>query len=277
MAGFYLLYFVKHFPVILTALLLCSFYYANAQNEDWDTYMAKFGDKPGSVLVDMALMRNAPDSRYPYLVITGPKAHRCDKQGLPEKDEINTLENILDGTSSFLTGVTAKVLTGTFTSNCERLNYYYVKDTPGIRNAVMRMYGRNYDNYSYVLKIRPDREWITYRTFLYPNEDNLNWMENDKIISKMLLAGDSLTKARNINFELWFKTDSARTKFSKFAVGKGYKADKKVESRNKVAPFGIIVTWFGYINTQTMNVMTDELKKEASLLDGFYNSWEAKL
>lgn len=175
MPHIHLLYPVKY---IIAALLCLSAATTYAQHEEkWDTYVAMFGDKYGSVLVDMARISSAPDKSLPYLVVTGPRAHKCDKRGIPDKEEIDMLEAILDATGSFLTGATPKALVGTFTSNCERLNYYYVKDTTAVRNAIARMYNRNYKDYSYKISIRPDAEWSTYRTFLYPTDETKKRIE----------------------------------------------------------------------------------------------------
>ncbi len=276
MNEFHLLYHVKYFTVIQLIIYCSLFQPANAQNENWDTYMAKFGDKPGSVLVDMGLINGAPDKRYPYLVITGPQAHNCNQQGLPDKEEIDVQEEILDATNNFITGVTAKVLTGTFTYNCERLNYYYVKDTMNIRNAIMRLYNRTYKNYSYAINIKSDPEWSTYRTFLYPSEATLNWMENNKIIIKMIQHGDSLNTLRNIDFDLYFKTDSCRKAFAEFARSKRYKTNELPEAKNPNAPFEIIVSTYNYIKMDVINSITEELKKEAKMHHGLYNGWVAK-
>lgn len=276
MAEFNLFYFVKY---LIAVVPLAMFFGSavHAQNENWDTYMAKFGDKPASVLVDMGLMQSAPDKRYPYLVITGPKAQTCNSKGLPAKDEIGRLEEILDGTGSFLTGVTAKVLAGTVTYNCERLNYYYVKDTFNIRNAIVRMYRRNFPDYGYVVKVKYDPEWSMYTTFLYPDEDMQNWMENDKIITKLLESGDSLDKKRAINFQLYFRTDTARSAFSEFIRSRGYKADKFLTTRNTVYPYELIVSKFGAVKMDSVNQMTKVLKEQMKKRDGFYYGWDAKL
>ncbi len=66
-------------------------------------------------------------------------------------------------------------------------------------------------------------EWTTYSTFLYPNEETPKWMENTKIIEKMIQDGDSLTKQRDINFDFYFKSDTDRKTFADFASIKGYK------------------------------------------------------
>lgn len=273
----HLLYRVKYFAFIQVFIGCFLFFNAHAQTEHWDTYMAKFGDKPGSVLVDMGCKELAPDSKYPFLVITGPKAQDCNKQKLPSSEEIGKMEEILDGTTNFITGVTAKVLVGTFTYNCERLNYYYVKDTAGVRYAIMRLYNRNYPNYEYAINMKADREWSVYRTFLYPNDETLSWMENDKIITKMLQGGDSLTKPRDINFELYFKTDTGRLSFAGFAKGKGYKTDTTQISQSANVSYELVVTKHGYVKMDAINEMTQDIKTELKKYNSIYVGWNAPL
>ena len=276
MVYFYLLYYVKYlnaFQIFAYSLL---FLPAHAQVENWDTYIAKFGDKPGSVLVDMGLMSTVPDTRFPYLVVTGPKVHNCNKQGLPDKDEIQSLEEVLDATTNFITGVTAKILAGTLTYNCQRLNYYYVKDTAGVRNAIGRMYNRSFPNYGYVVSIRPDAEWTEYRTFLYPSETTKNWMENNKIITKMRQDGDSLNKPKDITFDLYFRADTSRTAFSVFAAGKGYKTESIMNAKATNAPYELLATRRGFVKMAVIDSMSNELRVEAKKHNGFYGGWEAK-
>lgn len=235
--------------------------------------MAKFGNKPGSVLVDMALLDRAPDKKYPFLVITGPQAHGCDANGIPAKDEIDALEDMLSTTGNFITGVTAKVLAGTFTYNCERLNYYYVKDTAGIRNAVRRLYDRGYPNYSYAINMKYDPAWTTYRTFLYPDEDMLLWMENSKMIAKMIEQGDSLASKRDITFAFYFRSDTAMQAFKDFAAAHGYKTIAAVGVSN--FPFAIKAAKNEYVKIDIILPMIRELKAEAIKHSGIYNGWEA--
>ncbi len=265
---------MKRFVILQTLLCTLFFCSVRGQNEHWDTYVAKFGGRPGSVLIDMGLMETAPDTRYPYLVITGPRAQKCDKNGIPDKEEINQLEEILGATSTFLMGVTPHVLAGTFTYNCERLNYYYVKDTSAIRSAIRRLYNRTYKDYQFAINIKPDPEWKIYRTFLYPDDATLNWMDNEKIISGMAKNGDSLTKPREINFDLYFYSDSARSSFEEFAVTAGYKIKQRTTSNNKPVLYALVVTKTSAIKLEELNKMTAELKAEATKRHGYFSGWE---
>ncbi len=267
-----LLYTVKYFIAIIFMLFAISSF---AQNEQWDTYMAKFGDKPGSVLVDLNLYNTAPDKKYPNLVITGPRAHKCNAKGLPETSEIDALEDILTSTDNFLTGVTAKVLCGTFTYKCERLNYYYVKDTVGIRNALARMYGRSYKDYDYAVNIKSDPDWVTYRTFLYPDEATQNWMENDKIVTKLLQTGDSLTMKRDVIFSFYFRTDTDRVAFANYAAGRGYKTQQPESPKGESKSYPLLVSTYAYVKMDAICALSTDLKKEARLHHGIYNYWTA--
>ncbi len=267
---------MKHFLLIQ---VICSaiVFSAAGQAEQWDTYMAKFGDKPGSVLVDMGKKDAAPDSRYPYLVITGPQAMGCDKHGMPLTDEIDKMEEMLDVTGTFLNGVTPKVLVGTFTYNCERLNYYYVRDTTGVRNALMRMYGHSYPNYKFAINMKYDKAWATYRTFLYPNSETQDWMENSKTLTEMLNGGDSLTKPRDVIFELYFKTDTGRSAFAGYAKTKGYKADTTQTSKSPNMPYELLLTRYGTVKMGVINEWTTEMKSELRKYNSIYVGWQAPL
>jgi hypothetical protein len=272
----YLLYPVKPLFIFASISAVLCFSPAKAQDEQWDTYMVRMGKMPASVLVDMALVGSAPDKKFPYLVITGPKTKNCDTHGLPDHEEISLLETILDASGNFLTGVTPKVLVGTVTKNCERVNYYYVKDTIGIRNALNRLYTHSYPTYAYVIGIKYDPEWMTYRKNLYPDEDTRNWMENDKVIMAMLKQGDSLAGKRNINFDISFHSDTDRAAFIVYAKAKGFNTREAINATATNAPYQVMVYTYNSVKSEVINPMALDLKNEAKRRRGIYNGWEAK-
>ena len=249
----------------------------NAQTENWDSYMATVSGKPASVLVDMGLHEIAPDKRYPFVVITGPLNQTQKANGMPNKMEIKDLEQILDVTTNFITGVTAKVLAGTFTYNNERLNYYYVKDTTGVRNAIKRVYSRNFKSYEYIINIKHDPQWANYLDFLYPSEETFNWMENNKIIMRLLESGDSLKQKRNIIFATCFKTDSARSYFSAFVNKKGYSIQKSPMLKKSEFQHCLLFSQYVSIQADSISVMTAEIKKEVKKYKGVYSGWDASV
>lgn len=251
---------------------------STAQTEQWDTYMARLGGKPASVLVDMGAMANAPDNLLPYLVVTGPRTTRCNKKtGLPDGEEIEKMEQVLDVTTAFLTGVTARRLTGTLTYNCERLNYYYVQDTFAVRNALMRMYTKNYPGYEYTIKIKHEPQWITYRTFLYPDSVAATWMSDNKQITTMLQSGDNLLQPRDVIHTIYFTSDTGRTAFIKQAEKMGYTLDKTYDAGTVALPFELSIKRNAMVKQENIMAMEAELKEAVKPHKGYYKKWEAPL
>ena len=248
-----------------------------AQTENWDSYLSTINDKPASLLVDMGLYTTAPDQRYPFVVISGPQAQNTKKNGIPNKQEITDLEQMLTVTGSFIAGVTVSVLAGTFTYNNQRLNYYYVKDTAGVRNAILRMYNRNFKGYEFVLRMKYDPQWLNYLTFLYPTEATQNQMENNKIITRMLESGDSLVQKRNINFAVCFNSDTAWAAFTLFIRNNQFTLQKTPTIKNAPFPLCLIFSQYNSIKPDSITLMTTAIKKEVKRHSGIYNGWDATL
>ena len=237
--------------------------------------MAQIANKPSSVMVNLALYSNSPNKLLPYLLITGPKCKRTTANGLPQKDEIAQLEEILNATDAFVTGVTPKILTGTLTYNSERVNYYYVRDTAGLHNAIARLYKRSFPDYSYVCKIRKDADWNEYRDFLYPSEDNFTWIENNGIITQLITQGDSLTKPRDISFVLLFKTEADRNALIDFAHKRDYRIDELNYVKKENNPYRLKISKFENVKADLISQMTIEIKKETKKLNGDYQGWNS--
>lgn len=264
----------------LIQLFIALFFFSTAfaqEDENWETYMAQVDKKPASLLVNLALYDRSPNKLLPYLLITGPKSKLCQSNGLPPKDEISQLEEILHSADLFITGVTAKALAGTMTYNCQRVNYYYIKDTVGIEQALSRMYRRSFKDYKYVYKIKHEPDWSTYRNFLYPNEENLTWIENNKIITKLITQGDSLTKPRNISFVLLFKKEEDRKAFIYFANQKEYKIDEVNFIKNADMPYLLKISKFDKIQPGIISQMSTEIKTEIKKYNGMYEGWTSEL
>lgn len=257
--------------VVLTTL--CAGGTAFAQNEIWDSYITRINDRPATIMLDMHLIFTAPDPRYPYLVITGPKTSNVGPSGIPGQNEIAELEKVLEATDNFLMGATSRILAGTVTYNGQRNNYYYVRDTTVVRNAIQRMYKRNFPGYPYSLVVKKDAEWLTYRTFLFPNDTTQNWMDNNRNITTMLQKGDSLDAPRTITFAACFPSDSARTNFSSFVSEKGYTIEKSPVTKVGKDNYCVLFSKVDKIDLNTINTTTLLLREEVKRHNGVYNSW----
>ena len=264
------------FTTIYGLLLLITFNsLAQEPIEDWDTYMANYKKGAGSVLFNRALKEKAPLLIYNYLVITGVKIKECSPDGFPTQQEFQNLYKISDRVNELLEKKKRRILAGTLTYQCERLDYYYVNDTTLLRKYLTEFYKTNYPQYSFILKMEEDKSWSRYLKFLYPNEEVMESMKNQKVILQLTKAGDKLTKERRIDHTLYFKTAEERREFFLKVYEQKFLVEKlELLKDSSSHPFVLIMHRTDKPELANITRLTLYLAKEAAKYNGLYDGWE---
>jgi len=246
------------------------------KNQDnWDSYMAMYEKGPGSIVLDMDLIKTAPIKDLPVIVITGVEFINSTKDGLPQKDEFANLHKISDDITNAISELTTMMPAGSFTYQSQRLDYTYVNDSTGIRDKLTKLYQSKYSNYKFYINIKEDAGWDAYLNFLYPNEDTQEFMKNQKILSQLQANGDNLTKPRKIDYWLYFGSTNDRDGFKKIILDKGYKVESEDTLNDKSAkPFKLHISRIDTINIQSITRTTLDLKHQAKQMNGDYDGWE---
>ena len=112
-------------------------------------------------------------------------------------------------------------MVATFTHQCERLDYIYLSDTNSIRKKLIDLYSSNFPGYKYYINIRTDKSWTAYTDFLYPNEETLEYMSNNKVLIQLQEAGDNLSKERQVDHWIYFINKNDRELYKNFAENSG--------------------------------------------------------
>jgi len=149
----------------------------NVFAQNWNAYITKYGDRPGSILLDMSLKRSAPDSTLPFLFAAGVKYQDCTDKGLPTPIELQRLNIISDSVIAVVNRTIKNKLAGTFTFQCVRRDYFFVKDTAGLREKVTAEIRKYFIAYTPTFHIKRDAQWEAYTNFLYPSDSTLKHMK----------------------------------------------------------------------------------------------------
>src|SRR5258708_27103371 len=189
--------------------------------------MAQYEKGAGSTLINLSLREKAPMKQYPFLLKTGVKLINCGQDGLPSKEEWDALYAISDKMKSVIDFTLKSKSVGTFSYQCKRIDYYYVNDTDDIRKFLESAYKKYFPKYEYSIEIKNDQNWEAYLTFLYPNEETMEYMSNSKVILSLTKAGDDLSKPRKVDHWLYFKSEADRDLFITYASKENYKLEGK--------------------------------------------------
>jgi uncharacterized protein (TIGR01619 family) len=260
--------------IFTTLLLFILPTMARSQDSNWDAYLAPFEKGPGSVFLNMDLIHTAPKKNLPFLVITGVTYAACRADGLPENAEIHNLNEISAQVGRAVSSLTKTEIAGTFTCQCERLDYLYVHDTLHIRDKLKELYTVRYQPYRYHISIRQDQGWAGYLKFLYPKEEVFEAMANEKLLHPLRLAGDKLDKPRPVDHWLFFANSHHRDQFMKYAAREKFKVEGKDYLKDAELPYQLHISRTDPVDPASINPLTLELRRQAKALEGNYDGWE---
>lgn len=269
----------KAFPG--TIFLSISFVWAFAQPR-WDTYLARYDEGLGSVIVNMDIALTMPHRDLPFLVITGVTFKGCNGDGLPVSREFKRLYRQSDDINRVIfqsSGghTSASLLVGTFTYQCQRLDYIYVADTTGIRERLTNTYRKKYRNNTFHIQVMEDPEWEAYRDFLYPNEAVRIFMMNYKAVAHMRDAGDALSRARFVEHLIYFDTIKDREVFIHYIARMKYDIKDERETHRDSLRYQVRLARFGTVSLEELIDQTTYLNAKAREFNGVYDGWETKL
>lgn len=264
---------VKPAPLTIFFFLLLKCGNLFGQEDVWDVYMAKYEKGAGTTVLNMSLKAHAPFIQFPFLVITGVGSPIWNN-GLPGQKDFQKLYAISDSVKQALGNSASSILAGTFTYNGERLDFYYVSDTIGLREKLIYCYQKNAGDLIPVVRIKADEKWENYLQFLYPNEETQEYMSNEKILLKLNSAGDDLTKERKVDHWLYFSSENDRKCFIQYATQLNF----AIESHDKIdrgtLPYQLQISRIEKLEISSISQLTLALRKQAILCKGEYDGWE---
>lgn len=261
---------------ILSLLLICFSSVFCQDGDHWDVYMADYDGKPGSVVVNMDAIKNMPYKGMPFVVVTGTTFTKCREDGMPEKNAFDDLYKISDKLDELIGEATMSKLLGSFTFECERLNYYYVADTLGLRAKLSNFYEREFKDLKFYINIKPDPNWEYYTDFLYPNVETRQVMENEKVFEQLKKEGDKSAQARKVDHWAYFASATDRSAFLKFAESLGLKKELE-ELETGEHPYKLHFSGMSNVLPETLNELCIKLAGKAKELNGVYDGWETEI
>jgi uncharacterized protein (TIGR01619 family) len=260
--------------LILPAMLFLFCITLTAQQPKWETYMGQYEKGPGSTIVDMLIKDKAPVKDFPFLLVTGITFEKCTADGLPEKEAFPHLYKVSDAVKVCMDSALTNIFAGTFTYQCERLDYYYIKDTSGLRKKLDKLYADSFAGEKYYTNIKLDKIWQAYLDFLYPNALSLEFILNEKLLVKLKEAGDQLDKERPVNHIIYFTTEADEQCFIPYMLKQHFKMVSKQKTDNIKQPFKLEISRTDKVDLSSISAISIDMKRMAMKCNGEYDGWE---
>jgi len=260
----------------LLSLIFCLVHVrAQNGNEDhWEVYLASYDKGVGSTMVNFSLYDKSPIKKYPFVVVTGVTYTNCSDDGFPKATEFPKLYVVSDSIQACITRCTNNINAGSFTYQCQRLDYIYLVDTLLVRKKLEELYTKYFKQYDCYIHIKNDEKWEAYRSFLYPNEETMEYILNSKVVIKLNEAGDKLDKGRLVEHWAYFKSTTGRDSFITYVKSIGFNVLEK-KTITGAFPYSLHMARTDKVTLDSIDKITLDLRRRAKKLNGYYDGWES--
>jgi hypothetical protein len=133
-----------------------------------------------------------------------------------------------------------------------------------------------YRAFPWLCKALSDKTWSNYFEVLYPSPNELEKIENRRIIETLQDKGDPLITERKIDHILYFKSVPGRQSFLKALEMNGVTIDEMPSEKTEWGDYGfrLKISRDDIPDNSTMNKITIYLRELAVRHNGIYGGWQ---
>lgn len=242
--------------------------------EDWGVYLCNVDNKVTSIVVDLGLHKIAPIKDKPNVAWVSLKINNPSSDGFPVKEEMFELDEIEHNLANLIPAKHNAIYVGHLNSDGRRDVYFYFGDTTLYDKTISDVMAA-YPKYKFQYGSKEDKDWDGYLNFLYPKPEQLQSIQNARVIDNLEKHGDKLTKARAVDHWIYFKSDNDREKFLSKIKGKKFEiVEKSYDESNTDFFYGLHLTRNDKVDQQSVDEYTVFLWKVAHECNGDYDGWE---
>jgi uncharacterized protein (TIGR01619 family) len=246
-------------------------------SQDWDFYLTNVDNKLGSIAVDLGLHSIAPVKDQTNVVWVSIKMNNPRQDGLSSDEEFKLLGEIEDNLVVAINSKHNSTFVGRLTSNGHRDLYFYLGDTLLYDKTISDIMV-SYPKYKYDFGSKEDKNWDGYFNFLYPAPNQFQSIQNRRVIDNLVKNGDKLTKAREVDHWIYFKTELDRKSFLIKIKNDGFTiVDNDLDKPIGEFPFSLHIKRIDKVDQTSVDEYVIYLWKLANECNGDYDGWETSV
>lgn len=245
--------------------------------QDWDVYFCYLKDAPAFISVDLGYFDVAPFPDKPYLIEVAAGLLTTTADGFPENEEWEKLEEIEDTLVSSFEEKLDAAFVGKTLHNGSRGLYFYSGDTLLVEQMIDEL-RQHFPDYTFEHQIQEDPTWEVYFEYLYPDEESLLRIQNNKMLRLLEEQGDQPFVPRQISYTLYFRTKSDRAAVVKEVTKNDFVVEEESESaEDPETPYRLVLNRESRADEETIYLVTEMLQQLALQHDGEFDGWETQV
>jgi uncharacterized protein (TIGR01619 family) len=239
--------------------------------ENWDAYLAKVDHKAASFWVDLGLRNEAPMATHPWAVVVELKLLSPNENGLTQQEEFDVLNGVEDAMLESFKSINA-IYAGRMTTDGKRTSVFYASADPDTEKLIAPVRTK-YPEYSFDCWSDKDPDWHFYTSTLYPSEEEMQVLQNGKVLDNLRQHGDTLERWRPVDHTLYFSDAQKRYEFISAVQPFGYSADCASDEQRQPRSHRVVVSRVDQVKPEKIHEAVLQLFRLAKHYDGEYDGW----
>ncbi len=240
---------------------------ADTSDESWEFYFCQINQAPASVFVNLAWADRSCDDKT-HLVMARIPLRAPREDGFPERAEGELLAVLEDQVNEALEPRNI-LCVGRITTAGFRDFFFYGPPLAGLEAQVRAAFtAAGWAPRAVVMTFEPN--WQTYRELLYPDSDELEWIQDRRVVDALRDAGDDLSVPRPVSHWLFFTDENSRTAVTDSLVAQGFEVALDKSDHAWIARAARTDS----VELSHIHQVTRLLRREAEAVGGTYDGWE---
>lgn len=247
---------------------------ARQSGANWDFYFCEVDENAALISVDLNLAEFAPNVQLPYVVYISLKINNKSAKGFPAPSELGTLCRIEDHLLARIGRQNTALFCGRVTTNgCRDLIFFAQNPTRTI--ALLEAGMRQFPQYKFEAGWKEDPDWDMYFNFLFPNENELNAIFNQRVVAQLRKSGTPLTEKRHLVHTAYFQNETDRDRFILRAIDDFFRVESVSRDDSKTTNRWVVrIGRPDYVDIARINSLTSELLEATRACNGVYDGWK---
>lgn len=249
---------------------------SSAYQADWDVYFCYLEDTPAFISVDLGLYDVAPLPDKPHLIEIAVGLLTTNEDGFPDNGEWTKLEEIEDMLVSSFEEKLEAVFVGKTLNSGRRGLYFYSGETLLVEQMVDELRS-HFSEYTFEHQVTEDPNWEIYFEYLFPDEESLLRIQNNKILQLLEDQGDQAYVPRKITYFIYFRSAEDRAAAKYEVVSSGFEVEEESEQEQEELPYKLVLSNQSKADEESIYLVTEMLLQLAIKHDGEFDGWETQI
>lgn len=239
-------------------------------SDDWDFYLLRVDDQPASIFVDLGIVRDVPIRTHPHMAYLRIVMRQPRPDGLSSSEEFESLVALEDQVLPKIQQAAGAIFVGRNTTAGNRDFLFYATDAARFEAAAQSAM-QLFPAYTYETGSREDAEWTVYRDFLYPAPDDMQRIQNRRVVTNLEQNGDDPSKPREIDHWVYASDRTKQQAIISYVLSEGFRLINAATSPDEQGNYSVN---FGRSDAPAdIDAIVLPLFQRVTELGGEYDGW----